>query len=151
MTEKAPAEMLAEIIGRDSANSAIKAGWRAINEINAAQPSGPAVHPGVADYVATAVILAALPTLRADDSEMFRTAYLDVAKILDDVLGANEEDGTGAGLASNVYLLAERYKALRAAYVNGDLASSPRSEREREAARIEADVLARQERDEVSA
>ncbi len=86
-----------------------------------------------------------------DEKTIFETAYLDVAKVLDDVFGPNEDDWTGAGLASNVHLLAERYKALRAAYVNGDLASSPRVEREREVHRIEADVLARMDRDEVSA
>lgn len=73
-TENTPARQLAELVGDDNAQAAITAGWTAIKQINADNPT---VHPGVADYVATAVILAALPSLAttAERDEARRLAH----------------------------------------------------------------------------
>ncbi len=46
--------------------------------------------------------------------EMYERAYFEVQDILDEVLGAEEEDGSGGGIAADVALLADRLKAAEA-------------------------------------
>lgn len=57
-----PARHLADLIGEDAARAAIQAGWDAIREMDRHRTT-PTVHSGVADYVATVVILAAAPVI----------------------------------------------------------------------------------------
>lgn len=45
---------------------------------------------------------------------MFEQAYMDVQKVLDKALGTEEEDGTGGGIASEVWLLAHQRDGARA-------------------------------------
>jgi hypothetical protein len=44
-------------------------------------------------------------------NDMYRNAYWEIQKVLDDALGTNEEDGAGEGIVADVMLLARRYKA----------------------------------------
>jgi hypothetical protein len=45
---------------------------------------------------------------------MWEQAYMDVQKVLDKALGTEEEDGTGEGIASEVWLLARQRDEARA-------------------------------------
>lgn len=48
-------------------------------------------------------------------ADMYHRAYWDIQKVLDEHLGTEEEDGAGAGIVADVYLLAYRYEmALKA-------------------------------------
>jgi hypothetical protein len=53
-----PAAALAEIVGKDHAQTLIKAGWDALRPAIAARPD--LVHPGTADYVVALVLVGAL-------------------------------------------------------------------------------------------
>ncbi len=63
-----PARELSALIGDEMARTAIEAGWRAIRELNSGS-AHPLVRPGVADYVATVVILATVEAGLADPKE----------------------------------------------------------------------------------
>ena len=45
---------------------------------------------------------------------MWEQAYMDVQKVLDEALGAEEEDGAGSGIAGDVWLLAQQRDEARA-------------------------------------
>jgi hypothetical protein len=57
-------------------------------------------------------VQAAEPPVKADP--MWEQAYMDVQKVLDKALGTEEEDGTGGGIASEVWLLAHQRDEARA-------------------------------------
>src|ERR1700734_554899 len=45
---------------------------------------------------------------------MWHQAYMDVQKVLDKALGTGEDDGAGAGIAADVWLLADQRDKARA-------------------------------------
>src|ERR1035441_9052808 len=49
-----------------------------------------------------------------DKDPMWHQAYMDVAAVLDKALGTEEEDGAGAGIAADVWLLAHQRDEARA-------------------------------------
>ncbi|MEU5946280.1 hypothetical protein ABZ793_12045 [Micromonospora sp. NPDC047465] len=76
------ARQLAMLVGKENARTAIEAGWAAIRSLNA-EHTNPLVHPGVADYVATAAILAAVEAGLCDTAEL-TTAHTEGAPSWDD-------------------------------------------------------------------
>jgi hypothetical protein len=55
-----------------------------------------------------------VPASHRTTDPMFEQAYMDVQKVLDKALGTEEEDGTGGGIASEVWLLAHQRDGARA-------------------------------------
>jgi hypothetical protein len=58
--------------------------------------------------------LAAAAPLIVADRAMYEIAYWAVEKVLDEALGTEEEDGSGGGIAAEVYLLMEQRNQARA-------------------------------------
>lgn len=54
------------------------------------------------------------PVPDIDRDPMWHRAYMDVQKVLDEALGTEEEDGSGGGIASEVWLLAHQRDEARA-------------------------------------
>jgi hypothetical protein len=74
--------------------------------------------------------------------DMYEAAYWRVSAVLDRVLGTEESDGGGEGIAADVALLAQRYTDLKRAVL---------SDRSVDWARTIAEIEARDLRDEVEA
>jgi hypothetical protein len=102
---------------------ALAAQWEAESQGMREQSVREGLHPALASGHREASLLAKCAgDLRATigsseprpGGDMYRSAYFRVQEILDDVLGPEEEDGAGEGIASDVALLARRCKAAEA-------------------------------------